>query len=322
MTAAAGEGILTGDGLQWNLGRSPEQREYHCDFLRRRGPDRGHGGRREVLPHVHGGQHPQPYRQVHKGGVQRHDNEQWSSSPGASAYLDIRMSPIYGIVPGGGSGIAQTIAFLGADPDGDLGLRRGREGDFHPPLGSARLPGLPIDAAHAVNISFSTPSGPGGGEYVSPPIIGTSDAGQAVTTLNAGTRSGGCRSGPRPPRQAHDPLQPGPGDHPGGIPRPAHGFPLPPVHSNFPALGLTWENARVTVLAGDVQQSGRPGTADYFRTSAGVIQPSVFTNKDGQGTVQLISGNPMPIGTGFLGHRWLPLRRCQNPRTGGDRHSG
>jgi hypothetical protein len=38
-----------------------------------------------------------------------------------------------------------------------------------------------------------------------------------------------------------------------------------------------------------------PGTAVYFRSSAGVIQPSIFTNKDGFGSVTLYSGNPEPF---------------------------
>ena len=53
----------------------------------------------------------------------------------------------------------------------------------------------------------------------------------------------------------------------------------------------------VTILAGDVYSNPvATGTAVYFRSSAGVIQPSVFTNGDGQGSVSLISGNPQPFG--------------------------
>jgi hypothetical protein len=38
-------------------------------------------------------------------------------------------------------------------------------------------------------------------------------------------------------------------------------------------------------------------TAIYFSSSAGVIQPKVFTNSDGQGSADLISGNPAPLGS-------------------------
>jgi hypothetical protein len=221
---------------------------------------------------------------------------------GAVAYLDIRMSPIYGIVPGGGSGIAQTIAFLGAEPTEisvygvggkETSLLRWEVRDSL---------GLPIDAAHAVNISFTAPSGPGGGEYVSPPIIGTSDAGQAVTTLNAGTRSGVVQiraSATAAGRTiVSSPVQV---IIRGGFPVQQR-FSIASPFFNFPALGYVGKTHEVSVLAGDIYSNPVAlGTAVYFRSSAGVIQPSVFTNGDGQGTVQLISGNPMPVGSASSG---------------------
>ena len=55
---------------------------------------------------------------------------------------------------------------------------------------------------------------------------------------------------------------------------------------------------QITVLVGDMYSNPvAPGTAVYFRSSAGVVQPTVFTNKDGFGTVKLYSGNPEPLGT-------------------------
>jgi hypothetical protein len=51
----------------------------------------------------------------------------------------------------------------------------------------------------------------------------------------------------------------------------------------------------VTVLVGDMYSNPvAPATAVYFRSTAGVIQPSIFTTKDGLGTVTLYSGNPEP----------------------------
>ena len=54
----------------------------------------------------------------------------------------------------------------------------------------------------------------------------------------------------------------------------------------------------ITVLAGDMYSNPvAPGTAIYFRSSAGVVQPTVFTDKNGFGSVNLYSGNPKPLGS-------------------------
>jgi hypothetical protein len=39
----------------------------------------------------------------------------------------------------------------------------------------------------------------------------------------------------------------------------------------------------------------QPNTALYFRSGAGVIQATVFTSDDGEGTADLISGDPQPL---------------------------
>ena len=66
---------------------------------------------------------------------------------------------------------------------------------------------------------------------------------------------------------------------------------------NFPALHRLGDVSPITVLAGDMYSNPvAAGTAVYFRSSAGVVQPSVFTDKNGFGTVNLYSGNPGPYG--------------------------
>jgi hypothetical protein len=83
----------------------------------------------------------------------------------------------------------------------------------------------------------------------------------------------------------------------GGFPVQSH-FTIAPVAHNFPALGWLGKTNNITVLVGDKYSNPvAPGTAVYFRSSAGVVQPTVFTNKDGFGTVTLYSGNPGPLGS-------------------------
>jgi hypothetical protein len=217
---------------------------------------------------------------------------------GSVSPVDIHLTPTSIVVPpGGGTGIAQTIAFLGAKP-AELSVYGvgGKETSVLQWEVRDSL-GLPIDAAHAVAITFSSLNGPSGGEYISPVTVTTNAAGQAATTLNAGTRAGviqvlatasaGGRTIVSSPVQIviH-----------GGFPVQSH-FSIAAPTYNFPALNIMGKTLPISVLVGDVYSNPvAPGTAVYFRTSAGVIQPSVFTDNDGQGTVSLISGNPRPLG--------------------------
>jgi hypothetical protein len=158
--------------------------------------------------------------------------------------------------------------------------------------------GLAIDAAHAVHLLFSSLNGPGGGEYISPPDVQTNANGQAYSTFNAGTKSGimqitatatvgGRTLTSSPVRLTIN----------GGFPVQSH-FSIAPLMRNFPALGWLGKTNGITVLLGDKYSNPvAPGTAVYFRSSAGVVQPTIFTNKDGFGTVTLYSGNPEPRGS-------------------------
>jgi hypothetical protein len=83
----------------------------------------------------------------------------------------------------------------------------------------------------------------------------------------------------------------------GGFPVQDH-FSVAAPQFNFPALGTMGKALAVSVLVGDVYSNPVvKGTAVYFRSTAGVVQPSVFTSSDGQGSVSLFSGNPEPYGT-------------------------
>jgi hypothetical protein len=147
-----------------------------------------------------------------------------------------------------------------------------------------------------VTLNFTT-NGPNGGEYVSPPQLITNANGQATTTLNAGTRSGVVQivaSATVGTRQiSSSPVQVVIN---GGFPVQDH-FTIAANRFNFAALGIMGKALGISVLVGDVYSNPvQQGTAVYFRSSAGVVQPSVFTSSDGQGSVSLYSGNPEPFG--------------------------
>ncbi len=228
---------------------------------------------------------------------------------GSVAQLTILMSPKSVIVvPGGGSGIAQTIAFLGSSPQE---LRVYGVGGQETSILSWEVRdslGLPIDLTHSVTMTFTLVAGPNGGEYVSPNPVSTNTVGRAYTTFNAGTKAGVVQVlaqatgggltrtiASQPVRLIID----------GGFPVQSH-FTVAAVSYNFAALN--WLNRRdaITVLVGDIYSNPvAPNTAVYFHTSpygagesggAGVIQPAVFTDKDGLGSVDLISGYPRPSG--------------------------
>ena len=231
-------------------------------------------------------------------------------SNAVTPHVNMYMTPNSQVVanPGleGGSGLAQTIAFLGATPT-EVRVY-GVGGQETAVLGwEARDSlGLPIDAAHAVDFDFIIANGPTGGEYVSPSHLRSNAQVRAFNTFNAGIRAGvaqivaqatvnGRVITSSPVRVVID----------AGFPVQSH-FTVAPVQYNFPGMNWVGRRDAVSVLVGDIYSNPvSPGTAVYFHTSpypageiggAGVIEPSVFTDKDGEGTVNLISGNPLPLG--------------------------
>jgi len=219
--------------------------------------------------------------------------------PGVVVTLGLQIaarSPISGV--GGGSGVAQTIAFLGASPRqisvyGVGGLETSILGfEVRDSLG------LAIDAAHSVSMSFQIVGGLNGGEYISPLSVTTNAIGQAYTTFNSGIRAGVFQVVATVTLAGRPPITSNPVRLiiTAGFPDQAH-FTIGIDRFNFPALGIVGKRNSVSVLVGDKYTNPvQPNTAVYFRSSAGVIQPSVFTDASGQGTVDLISGNPAPFG--------------------------
>jgi len=217
--------------------------------------------------------------------------------PGVVVTLGVQIaarSPISGV--GGGSGVAQTIAFLGATPR-QISVY-GVGGPETSILGFEVRDslGLAIDAAHAVSVSFQIVGGLNGGEYISPVSVTTNAIGQAYTTFNSGIRAGVFQVVATVTLAGRPPITSSPVRLiiTAGFPDQAH-FTIGIERFNFPALGIIGKRNSVGVLVGDKYTNPvQPNTAVYFRSSAGVIQASVFTDASGQGTVDLISGNPGP----------------------------
>ncbi len=220
-------------------------------------------------------------------------------TPNEAVLKDIDLTAKSQVVGSGGSssGLAQTIAFLGANPTQVSVYGVGGQETAVLGFEARDSLGLPIDAAHAVQITFSLQGGPNGGEYISPTVLTTNGVGRAFVAFNSGTRSGvvqvlasatvGTRTITSAPVRVVINA---------GFPDQAH-FTIAAQKRNFPTLGVAGNRNRMSVIVGD--RYSNPvvqGTAVYFSSSAGVIQPSVFTNSDGQGTADLISGNPAPFG--------------------------
>ena len=207
---------------------------------------------------------------------------------------------------GGGTGLAHTIALLSIDlPEIRVYGVGGQERAIVSWEARDSL-GLAIDAAHAVDITFAILSGPNGGEYLSPTTVRTNALGQASITVNSGIKSGvmqiaaqatvnGVVIWSNPIRIIID----------AGFPVQTH-FSVGPARHNFPVLHWLGKTDAIAVLVGDIYSNPvEPSTAVYFHTSpypvgeiggAGVIEASVFTDKDGEGSANLISGNPLPFG--------------------------
>jgi hypothetical protein len=221
-----------------------------------------------------------------------------SLKSGTVIAMTVAMNPTSVINPGTSGGQAQTITFLGSSVQEVSVYGVGSKETAVLGWEVRDSVGLAIDASHAVTLNFSSTNGPNAGEYISPASVATNSIGQAYTTFNAGTKSGvvqvtaSATVGSRtivssPVRLIIN----------GGFPVQSH-FSIAPTAHNFSALGWVGKSDAITVLVGDMYSNPvTPGTAVYFRSSAGVIQPSVFTNKDGFGSVNLYSGNPEPYGS-------------------------
>ena len=201
-------------------------------------------------------------------------------------------------ITGGGSGIAQTIAFMGANPQEIRVKGVGQIETTYLTWEVRDSLGLPIDASHAILLTFTISNGPGGGEFLSPAFVTTNSNGQAIMTLGSGTRAGVVQvtatgtvaTGTVTTAPVHIVID-------AGFPDQTH-FTFGAPAYNWPVLDHFGVHNPVSVLVGDRWSNPvAPGSAVYFSSTAGVMEAKVFTDADGQGTANLISGNPTPFGT-------------------------
>jgi hypothetical protein len=200
-------------------------------------------------------------------------------------------------VVSGGSKVPKSIAFLGASPARISVYGVGGTETTYLGWEVRDSVGRALDAENAVDITFRLVNGPGGGEYVSPTTRRTDPNGQTYVSLGSGTRSGIVQVVAEvlygsnliqssPVRIVID----------GGFPVQER-FTIAAPYYNFAAMNWVNRTLPVTVLVGDVYSNPvAENTAVYFRSGAGVVQPRVYTSPNGQGTVDLISGNPRPFG--------------------------
>ena len=217
-------------------------------------------------------------------------------SSGVVTSLNVGMSPSTPISGGTSSGSPATIFLISAAPT-DISVYGVGGNETSYLVWEVRdSVGLPIDAAHAVPVTFSLNSGLNAGEFVYPVSVTTNAQGRATTSLSSGVRAGAVQvlatvqSGGR--TITSQPV--GIVIH-SGLADQTH-FSIAATQLNFPALGIVGNRDPILVLAGDVYANPvAVNTAIYLTTRAGVVVSSTFTDLFGQGTASLISGNPFPL---------------------------
>lgn len=165
--------------------------------------------------------------------------------------------------------------------------------------------GIVIGEDNAITVSFRFGDTPGGGEYLYPSSITTNALGKAAVSLNTGTIAGVCQIVAEAVVDGK-PIKSKPvliTIH-GGFPDLDH-FSLGPEYVNYAYYNKFNGEAKISVLVGDKYTNPvREGTSVYFSSEAGVIEGSEQTNKLGQATVTLLSGNPLPYDD-VLGHGYF-----------------
>lgn len=158
--------------------------------------------------------------------------------------------------------------------------------------------GFPIDIDHRDTVEFELIGEPVlGGAYVTPQRALTNVSGRVATTVNSGTKSGVLQFVAKLFRE-RDAVwiysTPVIITVNAGLPDQPH-FTLAAHRYNFPAYDWLGRNDAITVQLGDKYSNPvKTNTAIYYSTTGGIIGASGFTDKTGQATVQLQSGNPHP----------------------------
>jgi hypothetical protein len=218
------------------------------------------------------------------------------ASSGNVTTLSVAMTSSAPISGGTSSGVASTIYLISVLPT-DISVYGVGGNETSYLIWEVRdSVGLPIDAAHAVTLSFSINGGLNGGEFIYPVSVTTNAQGRATTSLSSGivsgavqvvatTQAGGRTIVSQPVRIV---IHSGFADQ--------RHFSIGAEKLNFPTLGVIGNRDPISVLVGDIYSNPvATNTAVYFVTRAGVIISSTFTNPSGEGTADLISGNPFPL---------------------------
>jgi len=154
--------------------------------------------------------------------------------------------------------------------------------------------GKPVDASHAVNVNFSIVNGPGGGEYLYPDMMTTTD-GFAYTVLNSGTKAGPVQieasfqgeNGPVYTLPTRVAIR-------GGLPDEDH-FSVALDKVNIAGQVHFGILDNVTAFVGDkFSNPVAPGVVVYFSTDYGIIEGAAVTDELGRATVQYMSAAPLP----------------------------
>lgn len=206
------------------------------------------------------------------GGID--DGADEPSGPAASITLLARSSEAIGVRSAGADETA-TLTFVVLDAFGN-----------------------PIDAEHAVDVSFDIANGPGGGEFIAPATKETNASGRVQTTVSSGTTAGTVQVVATATTEGGAEIRSNPAviTVTGGLPDGLH-FSVVPESFNFPGYTRYGLINPITAFVGDIYANPvQPGTAVYFTTNAGIIEGAGVTDGLGRTTVQLVSAQPLTTG--------------------------
>ena len=155
--------------------------------------------------------------------------------------------------------------------------------------------GRPVILSQRVDVNFRFGSQPGGGEFLSPATGTTDNNGVVDMVISSGTRAGIVQVIAEATVEGRlIRSQPVAVSIHGGLPDQDH-FSLGPGVHNFPGLLAFGLTNPMNVIVGDAYSNPvREGTSVYFSTTHGVVGGSTLTDENGQGSVNLLSANPLP----------------------------
>ncbi len=222
-----------------------------------------------------------------------------SLDPGRDTTITLKLkadtsSPI----TGGKTSLAASIVFL-SSTDQNIAIRgSGLNETAFITFEVRDSSGAPLGPSNKVTVNFSILGGPGGGEYVFPVSQETDPlTGRITTQVTSGTKAGiiqvyaSARVGTKTILSSPVRLTIS-----GGLPVQER-FTITREKANLAGGLVAGLRTKIGVLVGDKEGNPViPGTAVYFTTTGGLIQPSAQTDADGGAGVELITGNPQPTG--------------------------